>query len=235
MADSEETKEETEAVEEKEPAAERIARLERENVEMREGMRTSLREAAEARGQVQNILDQIQRAAAAGEITPEKAAKAQQTLKEKFDEDPMAAVNELFTMRMGPVVQEYFGRESDNQRDVAMQRQPDLFKKYGREVDEFMRDMPMDVKAKAGSYEAALKYVRSQHLEEEVEEARKQEREKASQPEGASAAESKSKERRVLSREEREVMKSGFDMSEDEWDRYSTPGGIRPAKKKAAS
>jgi hypothetical protein len=229
MADSEEVKEE--AKEEGESSADKIARLERSNEEMRQGMQASLREASEARGQVQVILDQIQRAAASGEVSPERAAQATRTLKEKFDDDPMGAVNELFTMRMGPVIQEYFGREADNNRDLAHARNPDLFKKYGREVEEFMRDMPMDVKAKPGSYEAALKYVRSQHLEEEVEEARKQEREKAAQPEGASAAESKPKERRVMAKEEREIMKA-FDMSEDDWDRYSTPGGIRPEKAK---
>jgi hypothetical protein len=135
---------------------------------------------------------------------------------------------------MGPVIQEYFGRQAETNREVAIQRQPKLFEKYEREVDEFMKDMPLDVKAKPGSYEAALKYVRSQHLEEEVEEARKQEREKAAQPEGASAAESKTKEKRAVGKDEREIMKA-FDMSEDEWDRFATPGGVRPAKAKKAS
>jgi len=210
-----------------------IARLKKENEEFKGVAQRSLEEAAGARAQVQVILDQIQRAAAQGEIPKQDAKKAVDSLREQFDMDPVKAMNDLVTMRVGPIVQEYFGRSADTERQAAYAAEPDLFKKYGSEVEEFMRDMPLDVKAKNGSYLAALKYVRSQHLEEEVEEARKAERERASQPEGASRAEPDKDRRKVLSREEREVMKIGFkDMSEEEWDKWNTPGGLRPPRAK---
>jgi hypothetical protein len=211
-----------------ESLAEKFVRLEKENAELRQTTQASLSEASAARGQVQLILDQIQRAAASGD---QQAQKTEKSLREKFDDDPMSAVNELFTLRMGPVIQEYFGRQADSERASAYQRNPKQFEKYGREVDEFMKDMPLDVKAKPGSYEAALKYVRSTHLDEEVEAARKEERERASLAEGASAAEPDKRERRALSREEREIMKE-FEMSEDEWQRWGTPGGVKPPKSK---
>lgn len=206
----------------------RLARLEAENQEMKSVTQRSLEEAAAARGQVSVILEQIQRAANAGNVDAQKQVK---TLRDKFDEDPVAAMNDLVTMRVGPIVQEYFGRTADTEREAARQKHGALFDKYADEIDEFMKDMPLDVKAKAGSYTAALKFVRSQHLEEEVEEARRQERERASQPEGASSAEVDKGRAKPVTREEREIMKA-FDMSEDEWTKWGTPDGTRPRKEK---
>jgi len=232
MADLE-NKAATPEAEEENPLAVEIARLKAENQEFKGVAQRSLEEAGAARGQVQLILDQIQRAAASGEITQKDAAKAVSNLREQFDADPVKAMNDLVTMRVGPIVQEYFGRTAETERVAAHQQEPTLFKKYGPEVDEFMKDMPLDVKAKPGSYLAALKYVRSQHLEEEVEEARKAERERASQPEGASSAEPDRERKKALTREQREVMKLGFkDMDDSEWDKWNTAAGDRPPRAK---
>lgn len=233
IGDNEEEKADTQTEEtdkeiEKDDLREKVARLERENQEARGVAQRSLEEAAQSRGQVSVILEQIQRAADAGDRGAQQQVK---TLRDEFDEDPVAAMNKLVTMRVGPIVQEYFGRSADNERDAARQKHGKMFDKYADEVDEFMRDMPLDVKAKPGSYSAALKYVRSQHLEEEVEEARKQERERASQPEGASPAEAKESRNRPVTREEREIMKA-FDMDEDDWSKWGSPTGERPAKSK---
>ncbi|GEM_PF-5519873 len=233
--DSEETEDTQDEATEKEAdvksESDRIARLEAENQEMRGVTQRSLEEAAAARGQVSVILEQIQRAANAGNVDAQKQVKS---LRDKFDEDPVAAMNELVTLRVGPIVQEYFGRTADTEREAARQQHGKMFDKYADEIDEFMRDMPLDVKAKPGSYTAALKYVRSQHLEEEVEEARKQERERASQPEGASLAETESRKSRPVSREEREIMKA-FEMTEDDWSKWGTADGTRPRKEKGRS
>jgi len=210
---------------------EKLSRLEAQNLEMRAVTQRSLEEAASARGQVSVILEQIQRAAAAGDKGAQQQVK---TLRDKFDEDPVAAMNELVTLRVGPIVQEYFGRSADTEREAARLKHGKMFEKYADEVDDFMKDMPLDVKAKAGSYTAALKYVRSQHLEEEVEEARKQERERAAQPEGASPAEAESKKARPMSREEREIMKA-FEMDEDDWSKWGTADGTKPKKDKGRS
>jgi hypothetical protein len=219
--------EETEGKED-ETLAQQVERLKQENSEFRAVANRSLEEAAGARGQVQLILDQIQRAASTGDQTAQRAVK---TLRDRFDDDPVAAMNELVTMRVGPIVQEYFGRTADTEREAARQKHGKQFEKYEGEIDEFMKDMPLDVKAKPGSYTAALKYVRSQHLEEEVEEARKQERERISRPEGASPAESEKERKKAISRDEREVMKH-FDMDEDDWAKWGTVSGERPAKTK---
>jgi hypothetical protein len=215
----------------KSPQDDRLARLEAENQEMKTVTQRSLEEAAAARGQVSVILEQIQRAANAGNVDAQKQVR---TLRDRFDEDPVAAMNDLVTMRVGPIVQEYFGRTADTEREAARQKHGKMFDKYEAEIDEFMKDMPLDVKAKAGSYTAALKFVRSQHLEEEVEEARKQERERASQPEGASSAEVEKAKTKPITREEREIMKA-FDMPEDEWTKWATPDGTRPRKEKGRS
>jgi len=216
-----------------EKADPRFDRLEKENAELKATTQRSLEEAATARGQVQVILDQIQRAAAAGAI-PDAARveKEAKTFRDRFDDDPVAAMNDLVTMRVGPIVQEYFGRTADTEREAAKVKHGKTFDKYEKEIDEFMKDMPLDVKAKPGSYTQALKYVRSLHLDDEIEDVRKQERERASQPEGASLAEPKEERKKALSRDEREIMKA-FNMDEDDWERYSTPGGVRPAKRKS--
>ena len=223
---AEETSEEEEG---KQPGSEksRLEKLERENAELRTTSQRSLEEASAARGQVQLILDQIQRAAAQGNPEAREAQGRVQSMRDKFDEDPVGAMNELVTMRIGPVLQEYFGRSAETEREAAKVKHGKLFDKYEKEIDEFMKDMPLDVKAKPGSYTAALKYVRSQHLEEEIEEGKKEERERASRPEGASAAEPDRARERPLSREEREIMRE-FDMGEDDWAKWSTPGGVRP-------
>jgi hypothetical protein len=205
----------------------KFEQLEKENQELRGTTQRALEEGAAARGQVSLILDQIQRAASQGDPQAQRAVK---TLRDRFDEDPVSAMNDLVTMRVGPIVQEYFGRTADTERDAARIKHGKQFEKYESEIDEFMKDMPLDVKAKPGSYTAALKYVRSQHLEEELEEARKEERERASRPEGASAAEPRER-KTPLTREEREVMKA-FDMSEDDWSKWGTPAGDRPRKAK---
>jgi len=208
--------------------AEKVSRLERENQDLKLLSQHSLEQAAAARGQASTILEQIQLAAQAGDRSAQQQVK---TLRDRFDEDPVAAMNDLVTMRVGPIVQEYFGRTADTERERARQAHGKTFEKYENEIDEFMRDMPLDVKAKPGSYTAALKYVRSQHLEDEIEEAKKAERERASQPEGASPAESDKDRKKPLTKDEREIMKA-FEMSEDDWEKWSTPGGTRPSKSK---
>jgi hypothetical protein len=220
------TTEETEESEKEAPSKDRLTRLEQENQELRGTTERSLQEAAAARGQVQLILDQIQRAAATGDAGAKEAQDRVKNMRDKFDEDPVAAMNELVTMRIGPVLQEYFGRSAEAEREVARAKHGKQFDKYEKEVDDFMRDMPLDVKAKPGSYTAALKYVRSQHLDDEIEEAKKEERERGSRPEGASSAEPDKDRPKAMTREEKEVMKA-FDMSDDDWDRWSTPGGVR--------
>jgi len=230
--ETEETQDEqTEKPEKTDDISEKLSRLEAENQEMRGVTQRSLEEAAAARGQVSVILEQIQRAANAGNVDAQKQVK---TLRDRFDEDPVAAMNDLVTMRVGPIVQEYFGRSADTEREAARQKHGKVFEKYADEIDDFMKDMPLDVKAKAGSYTAALKYVRSQHMEEEIEEAKKQERERASQPEGASLAETEKARAKPVTREEREIMKA-FDMSEDDWSKWGTADGTRPRKEKGRS
>jgi|SRR5215471_392246 len=208
--------------------AEKFAALEKQHAELINQSHRDRQELANAKGQVQVILDQIQRAAAAGD---QSAQKAEKTLKDQFDEDPVRAMNDLVTMRVGPVVQEYFAERSQDERAQAVKENPEMFKKYGREIDEFMRDMPLDVKAKRGSYTQALKYVRSLHLDEEVEAARKDERERAAKPESPSPAEAERERKKAISRDEREVMKA-FDMDEDDWAKWGTASGERPPKAK---
>jgi len=205
----------------------RFEQAQQENQELRGTTQRALEEATTARAQVNLILEQIQRAASQGDASAQKAVK---TLRDRFDEDPVSAMNDLVTMRVGPIVQEYFGRTANTEREAAHAKHGKQFEKYEDEIDEFMKDMPLDVKAKPGSYTAALKYVRSQHLEEELEEARKEERERASRPEGASAAEPRER-KTPMTREERDVMKA-FNMDEDDWHKWGTPAGDRPRKAK---
>jgi len=228
MADLGQEKPVTPEAEEEKPKgedlADRFARLEKENQELKAQGQRNLEEVALARGQVQVILDQIQRAAASGDPG---AKRAEKSLRDRFDEDPVSAMNDLVTMRVGPVVQEYLADRAQQEREHARKDSPDLFKRYGKEADEFMKDMPMDVKAKHGSFSQALQYVRALHVDEEVADARKEERERASRPEGASAAETEKPAKRSLERDEREVMKH-FDMDEDDWRKWATEGGSRP-------
>src|SRR5215471_5618686 len=107
MADLGQEKPVTPEAEEEKPKgedlADRFARLEKENQELKAQGQRNLEEVALARGQVQVILDQIQRAAASGDPG---AKRAEKSLRDRFDEDPVSAMNDLVTMRVGQVVQE---------------------------------------------------------------------------------------------------------------------------------
>src|SRR4029077_13754270 len=107
-----------------------------ENSEFRAVANRSLEEAAGARGQVQLILDQIQRA---GNTVDPSAQPAGETVPERFDDDPVAAMNELVAMRVGPIVQEYFGRTADTEREAAREEQGQEVQKYGGESGEVLQ------------------------------------------------------------------------------------------------
>ena len=94
--------------------------------------------------------------------------------REKFNQDPEATLNEYFAKRVGPVYEEFLNTSAVSGRELARSKEiakPDeSWTKYEKEVDEFMGRMPADIRARPDSWDNALKYVRSQHLDDEVKE-----------------------------------------------------------------
>lgn len=93
--------------------------------------------------------------------------------REKFNENPEATLNEYFAKRVGPVYEEFLNTSAVSGREIARSKEiakgpEESWTKYEKEVDEFMGRMPADIRARPDSWENALKYVRSQHLDDEV-------------------------------------------------------------------
>src|SRR5262245_5178929 len=185
-----------------------------EQHQLRGQVATSTQAAGEARSYVGALLQKIQ----------DVAAKRQQaeapSRQDMFDENPEAAVDQMFRERVAPIVGEYLQNTARQNRQQVAKDLGDNWTRYEREIDEFMATMPMDVQAKPGAWESAYRYILAGHLDEELERRDKAKRERKSQAEGVGGQRSE-RMSQPLDPVEKELMKA-FGMNEKDWREYAS-------------
>lgn len=200
----------------------KIAKLEEDNKALAGQAKTASEKAERASGLMQRMLGQLEQLAQRGNgrEAPERNASDSDPLsrlKELHEEDPIAAVNELFNMRMGPLINQQNQNMAVPNREGARERAAKAgLDKFNDEVDKFMEEMPEDVKAKPGSWDAAYRYVAMQHIDEIVDDKVKIIQEKASRPEGASGGMSPRPDKAALDPMEKEIMRA-LGVEEKDW------------------
>jgi phage I-like protein len=196
-------------------------------------------EAAEARAEAHSkdadqakryLVDLVSRLGnqGAGE-SPPPAAAADATpdeLIQEFKENPVGLLDRHFAARMGPILHDHLDTQAKMNREASISRNADDWKEFGAEVDAFMAPMSPSTRAKPGSWDEGLRYIKAKHLDEIVEKKMKAkvEAEKKGLVEGrGSSAGGGTNGRAVrLSAIEKEVAK-GFGMTEEEWIKNKTP------------
>lgn len=205
-------------------AAELAAQL----AQARQEAAAAQREKEGTQAYLQNLLNTLNVAAASRGNT--EGAEQARSLAEKLAENPELALDEHFRSRMGPIYNTYLQNAEMTNRELARERLSrdenlkdadgkSFWDKYEKEVDDFMKSMPPEVKARPGAYERALKFVMADHLDE-VTEARaariskqREARERGAFVEGPGGAAPKSRSPEGLTQLEKEVAK-GLGMSE---------------------
>jgi hypothetical protein len=167
-----------------------------------------------------------QNAEAANVPAQEQLATAEELIQE-FKENPVGLLDRHFAARMGPVLQEHLDTQSKIIRQAFIDRNKDDWEEFGKEVDAFMQPMSMSTKAKPGSWEEGLNYIKGKHIDRLVEKGikAKEEAEKRSQLEGRGTlvGGANGPGRRVRLTEVEKAFAKGFGMTEEEWAKNKTP------------
>lgn len=188
---------------------------------------TATQEAEAAKRYVVQLVTQLQQVAQQQNGGPEKEAER---LREQFEQNPQAALDQAFAQRMAPVLQEQVGLLAQTQRrlteerirsaDTETQRE---WQEFRPEVEKFMAEMPLDVQAKDGAWESAFNLIRAQHLDQifQRRNTARVEQEKRTALEGASPARSGRGQSATFTPEERRMM-GVFNMTEADWLKHRT-------------
>jgi hypothetical protein len=167
-----------------------------------------------------------QNAEAANTPPAEQLASAEELIQE-FKENPVGLLDRHFAARMGPVLHEHLDTQAKIIRQAFIDRNKEDWQEFGKEIDAFMQPMSMSTKAKPGSWEEGLNYIRGKHVDKLVEKGMKakEEAEKRSQLEGRGTlvGGSNGSGRRVRLTETEKAFAKGFGMTEEEWVKSKTP------------
>jgi hypothetical protein len=160
--------------------------------------------------------------------TPEPAQLASaEELIEEFKENPVGLLDRHFAARMGPVLHEHLDTQAKIIRQAFIDRNRDDWQEFGKEIDAFMQPMSMSTKAKPGSWEEGLNYIRGKHVDKLVEKGMKakEEASKKAQIEGRGVlvGGSNGAGKRVRLTEMEKAVAKGFGMTEEEWVKNKTP------------
>lgn len=211
-----------------------VARAERE--EALRVAREALRQTEAAKAYVSTLTatlkDSAERIAIARQSGGGGEGYEQQTLQERLNEDPEAVLEEHYNRRTAPIVKASLENQARIVRELAVSKLnsqklyeggPSLWERYGDEVDTFLNQFPdVSTRAAPDAYEAAIQWVRSKHIDEEITEREKarNEAEKRAFVEGPSAGAASGPRKKVaLSDVERAVAK-GLNLTEEEYRQY---------------
>ena len=190
------------------------------------------KDAEGAAAYLQQMLGTLQSAAAQRDSAAAKPAD-DRPLAERIAEDPEGVLDEHFRSRMGPLYNAYLQNQDGLNRQLDFERiarepaDAEMLTKYEKEVDDFMRDMPLEVRARPGSYARAFKFVLANHLDEVADmradrKAKEREaRERGAFVEGPSGAVPRTRQPEGLSDLEKQVAK-GLGIPEDEYRTWKT-------------
>ena len=128
---------------------------------------------------------------------------------------------------MGPVIHEHLDTQAKIIRQAFIDRNKDDWDEFGKEIDAFMQPMSMSTKAKPGSWEEGLNYIRGKHIDKLVEKGMKAKEEatKKAQIEGRGVlvGSANGTGKRVRLTEMEKAVAKGFGMTEEEWAKNKTP------------
>lgn len=165
-----------------------------------------------------------------GEDPDERQEKELKKFKERFEENPRQALDEHFEERLRPILEKRREGEILSNRERAFEK---LVKSHGEEkvtkylpeIEKFMGDMSPETLATPGAWEDAFRFVRSAHVDEEIEEGVKR-RLKAEEPaeeemlmERASRTVGGRSVKPRMSSLEKQIAKD-MNMSEEEWFKF---------------
>ena len=191
------------------------------------------KENEQIKGYFQQVVGRLQQIAASDDGRGNsEGAEGSKSFADRFGDDPEGALGEFFEKRIGPLVNQYWANSDKTSREIAGQKLSQQgWDKYRDEVEKFMQGMPADVRANPENWESAFKYVRSKHVDEEVEERvrAKLDAEKRASLEASSPPGPKAPEKKVLSDVEKKVAE-GLGVSEKDYLEMQTK--MRPGSAK---
>lgn len=163
-----------------EQAMERIAALENENQQVTTVAKGAAKEAENAKAYVASLMSTLQNAAENGNGPLADGGEGDaESIHEKFSRDPLSFMDQHYQARTAPLVAQNQEQVADQNREIFILRSsqeklweggPTVWGKYGEEIDKFMGKFPANVRAGKDAYAAAVRWVRSQHLDDEVKE-----------------------------------------------------------------
>lgn len=194
----------------------------------------AVQRADNAEAYVSQLTASLQDAAARATMGGGGTPPTQEDIRERFANDPVSVLDEHYRARTAPIVGAVTENLAKQNRDMAFMKfqqekipgtDKSLVEVYGKEVDEFMRNMPPDTRANPGTYDAAMKWVRSQHVDEEVEmrHQARVEAEKRAFVEGPASGSPGKPGKPSLTEIEREVAK-GLGLTEEDYLQYREGG-----------
>lgn len=167
-----------------------------------------------------------QNAEAQAQPTQETLASAEDLI-EEFKENPVGLLDRHFAARMGPVLTEHLDTQAKIIRQAFIDRNKDDWQEFGKEIDAFMQPMSMSTKAKPGSWEEGLNYIRGKHVDKLVEKGMKAKEEAAKKAQiegrGVLVGSANGGGKRVHLTEMEKAVAKGFGMTEEEWVKNKTP------------
>lgn len=221
-------------------SAERVAQLEAEKAELQRIATGAARDAEASKNYIRQLTANLQDAAEKHIVQPSgDGVDPKERLRERMSDDPLSVLDEHFRARTAPLVGQFAEQQAKMARELFKQQATgkeyvrdengkvvSLWDKYGKEVDEFLAEMSPEIRAQADSYDAAMRWVRSKHLDDELaeREAARIAAEKRSFVEGASGGPGRAKEKPVLSDIEKKIAKA-LEVSEEDYIKYRDQGG----------
>lgn len=187
----------------------------------------AMKDADQAKRYLVDLVAKMGQNAEAANAPPQEQLATAEELVQEFKENPVGLLDRHFAARMGPVLHEHLDTQSKIIRQAFIDRNKDDWEEFGKEVDAFMQPMSMSTKAKPGSWEEGLNYIKGKHIDKLVEKGikAKEEAEKRSQLEGRGTlvGGSNGSGRRVRLTEMEKAVARGFGMTEEEWIKNKTP------------
>jgi hypothetical protein len=187
----------------------------------------AMKDADQAKRYLVDLVARMGQNAEAQNAPPAQVEASAEDLIQEFKENPVGLLDRHFAARMGPVLHEHLDTQSKIIRQAFIDRNKEDWEEFGKEVDAFMQPMSMSTKAKPGSWEEGLNYIKGKHIDRLVEKGikAKEEAEKRSQLEGRGTlvGGSNGPGRRVRLTDMEKAVAKGFGMSEEEWIKNKTP------------
>lgn len=236
QGDQGDKKSETQPTEEQAPSNEEalaVARAEKE--EALRVAREALRQSEAAKAYVSTLTATLKDSAERIAIARQGGGanyEEQPSLQERLNEDPEAVLEEHYNKRTAPIVRANLENQAKIVRELAVSKLnnvklydggPSLWERYGDEVDQFLGQFPdVSTRAAPDAYEAAIQWVRSKHIDEEITEREKarNEAEKRAFVEGPTAGAAAGPRRKVALTDVERAVAKGLNLTEEEYRQY---------------